>query len=72
MQTVTHVVPAADTGQEVTDYDTASVTTYPVSGGTVTIPLGEDPLLIEETEGERIYLPLISNTAPLAVSLVEP
>jgi predicted esterase len=47
--TVTAVVPSADTGQEVTDYATAfSVATYPVSGGSVTIPVGEDPVLVEE------------------------
>ncbi|MFQ5595632.1 MAG: hypothetical protein ACE5HA_15915, partial [Anaerolineae bacterium] len=48
--TVTAVVPSADTGQEVTDYATAfSVATYPVSDGSVTIPVGEDPVLVEET-----------------------
>lgn len=46
--TVTSVVPAADTGQEVTDYATAfTVTTYSVSNGSVTIPLGEDPVVVE-------------------------
>jgi len=48
--TVTTVVPSADTGQEVTDYATAfSVATYPVADGSVTIPLGEDRVLVDET-----------------------
>jgi len=47
--TVTTVVPSADTGREVTDYATAfEVSTYPVVDGAVTIPLGEDPVVIEE------------------------
>lgn len=49
--TVTAVVPSAEIGRDVTDYATAfAVTTYPVSDGSVTIPLGEDPLLIEVEE----------------------
>ena len=49
--TVTTVVPAADTGQEVTDYATAfTVTTYPASDGSATIVLGEDPVLVEGGE----------------------
>ena len=43
-----------------TDYTTAfTVTTYPVSDGAVTILLDEDPVLVEEAEGKRVYLPLI-------------
>jgi len=49
--TVTTVVPAADTGQDVTDYATAfTVATYPVSDGSATILLGEDPVLVEQGE----------------------
>ena len=45
---VTSVVPSADTGQDVTDYATAfPVTVYPVSDGSIIIPLGEDPVLVE-------------------------
>jgi len=59
--TVTTVVPFADTGQEVTDYATAfTVTTYPISNGSATILLGEDPVLVDETRDEvRLYLPVI-------------
>lgn len=58
--TVTTVVPAADSGQEVSDYTTAfTVTTHLVSDGAVTILLGKDPVLVKETEGKRVYLPLV-------------
>ncbi len=43
-----------------TGYTTAfTVTTYPVSDGAVTIILDEDPVLVEEAESKRAYLPLI-------------
>jgi hypothetical protein len=46
--TVTAVVPSADTGQDVADYATAfTVTIFPVSDGSVTITLGEDPVFVE-------------------------
>jgi hypothetical protein len=45
---VTGAVPNADIGQDVTDYATAfTVTTYPISDGSVSILLGEDPVLVE-------------------------
>ena len=50
--TATAVVPFADIGQEVTDYEAAfTATTYPVLGGAVTILLGEDPVLVEGGAG---------------------
>ncbi|HDJ28578.1 MAG TPA: hypothetical protein ENF28_04965 [Proteobacteria bacterium] len=45
---VTSVVPIADIGQDVTDYNDAfAISTYPVPDSSVTVTLGEDPLLIQ-------------------------
>jgi hypothetical protein len=46
--TVTTVVPRAALGRDVADYTTAfDVVVYPVTSGSVTVPLGEDPVIIE-------------------------
>ncbi len=46
--TVTDLVPDYADGSQVTDYATAfTVTTRPVSGGSATIALAEDPVLVE-------------------------
>jgi len=39
------------------------VTTYPVSNGSASILLGADPVLVEGTEAQRVYLPLILEAA---------
>ena len=45
---VTEVVPKFAAGSEVTDYSSAFATrTFPVSGGTATITLGDSPVLVE-------------------------
>lgn len=45
---VTAVAPSAATGAEVEQYSSAfAVRTYPVHAGTASVPLGEDPVIIE-------------------------
>jgi len=62
---VTAVVPSAERGRDVLDYSAAfPVQTYPVVDGAVTIPLGEDPVLIEMEE------PVTARREPLYVVIM--
>ena len=68
--TVTAMTPSADSGQEVSDYDTAFATNvYPVSNGAAAIMLGQDPVVVEPISGNvSVDIRANGQDGPLTVS----
>ena len=66
---MTTVVPDVGLGQDVDDYASAfDVATYTITGGSTTIPLGEDPVIIEATGAGAI--PTVSEWGTIVMALL--